>query len=226
MFARSAAPDTLQGKAIQAVNEKWGQVMPRNKRGRETIGVAVCKKKYAPFRFYLEKQTSNGGNDEARPSASTQVRVERMFGCSCHHNFRKSLILQHGERPGWEPFGQWSLRKAQQMARSETARLLSKTSSDDETDWEESSKEDLKDNTSVEPTGNPTCFLTSSGVATDVKCRSLCSNGNCLWKVKTAYDNVQEELLLSDRQAEENECDYQIRKAPSDGQNGQDTLDS
>ena len=55
MFIKSAAADTLQGKAIQAVNEKWGDANNSDARrqwgGRETIGIPVCKKKYSPFAF-------------------------------------------------------------------------------------------------------------------------------------------------------------------------------
>eukprot|EP00527_Entomoneis_sp_CCMP2396_P007794 CAMPEP_0198144562 /NCGR_PEP_ID=MMETSP1443-20131203/16486_1 /TAXON_ID=186043 /ORGANISM="Entomoneis sp., Strain CCMP2396" /LENGTH=193 /DNA_ID=CAMNT_0043807971 /DNA_START=333 /DNA_END=914 /DNA_ORIENTATION=- len=182
MFARSAAPDTLQGKAIQSVNEKWGQMMPRNKRGRETIGIAVCKKKYAPFRFVLRTQ-------QLADAGVKVSQVERMFGCPCHHALRKSVVKQSGERKGWEPFGQWSIRKAQDIARRETARLL-KTNPDDETDWE--SIESL-----VEPRneGPAVCEFVA-----DNKSRStaLCINGNCVWKVKSAYDDIQEELLEED----------------------------
>jgi hypothetical protein len=67
MFLRSAAPDTLQGKAIQEVNETWGALHMkkeevddilnrRRARGKGCkagsdlyIGIPVCKKKYTPF---------------------------------------------------------------------------------------------------------------------------------------------------------------------------------
>ena len=45
MFIASAANDTLQGRAIQKVNEQWGADF-RSWNGRETIGISVCKKKY------------------------------------------------------------------------------------------------------------------------------------------------------------------------------------
>ena len=45
MFIASAANDTLQGRAIQNVNERWGADF-RSWNGRETIGIPVCKKKY------------------------------------------------------------------------------------------------------------------------------------------------------------------------------------
>jgi hypothetical protein len=102
MFARSAANDTLQGKAIHAINEKWGE---GKWNGRETIGIPVCKKKYAPFSF-----TNKDG----------KIVVKRMFGCKCHSAIRKEKIETHGVRDGWEPFGQWSLQKAQELARRGT----------------------------------------------------------------------------------------------------------
>ena len=48
MFIASAANDTLQGRAIQRVNEHWGADF-RSWNGRETIGISVCKKKYGQF---------------------------------------------------------------------------------------------------------------------------------------------------------------------------------
>jgi len=191
MFARSAAPDTLQGKAMQSVNEKWGQLMPRNKRGRETIGIAVCKKKYAPFRFHFEKIQQSEDGEEGEQS---YIRVERMFGCPCHSPIRKSIITQHGERKGWEPFGQWSLRKAHDIARRETTRLH-KLNSDDETDWESietSSAASSAAASNETMTHAPVCEFVADNKS---RATTLCMNGNCLWKVKTAYDDVQEELL-------------------------------
>mmetsp|Transcript_9380 Transcript_9380/g.25910 ORF Transcript_9380/g.25910 Transcript_9380/m.25910 type:complete len:213 (+) Transcript_9380:386-1024(+) len=192
MFARSAAPDTLQGKAIQAVNEKWGQLMPRNKRGRETIGIAVCKKKYAPFRFYVDKQNVKVGEGEDGEEIYTTrsiINVERCYGCPCHHRLRKNIVAEHGERKGWEPFGQWSLKKAQDIARRETTRLLKSNSSVDETDIES------VDSSLVE--GSPRSDAPVCEFIADNKSRAttLCMNGNCLWKVKSAFDDVQEELL-------------------------------
>ncbi|KAL7570511.1 hypothetical protein ACA910_004288 [Epithemia clementina (nom. ined.)] len=210
MFARSAAPDTLQGRAIQAVNEKWGDVMPRFKRGRESIGMAVCKKKYAPFRFYLEKQQPDRPSSDSivagvgGPTAIQTVRVERMFGCPCHHNLRRSVIRQYGERPGWEPFGQWSLRKAEDIARRETARLRSKprSSSDDETftDSEDSSSNSLISGSSAS-SANLMCEFVADNKS---RTTTLCANGNCLWRVRSAYDDVQQELLDQQQQEDHN----------------------
>ena len=67
MFLKSAAMDTLQGKAIQEANERWGSlntpssnqsngkiVSKRRLSGQRGsnnvyIGMPVCKKKYTPF---------------------------------------------------------------------------------------------------------------------------------------------------------------------------------
>ena len=76
--------------------------MPRNKRGRGTIGIAVCKKKYAPFCFHADNQQSK--SEEGDEPSGSFIQVGRMFGCPCHHSARKSIITQQGERKGWEPF--------------------------------------------------------------------------------------------------------------------------
>lgn len=160
MFARSAASDTLQGKAIQAVNERWGEDSLQRS-GRESIGIPVCKKKYAPFCFPTEQVRGR-----------YQVGVERMYGCKCHHPIRKAVIEQHGLRPGWEPFGQWSLQKAREMARQEASRL----------NGEEDASSDEDDTSESESSSD-------AGVA-----RNMCLNGNCSWKVKSAYDDIHEEI--------------------------------
>ena len=153
MFIKSAAMDTLQGKAMQAVNEKWGGWNGRWS-GRETIGIPVCKKKYAPFAF----KNKNG-----------VVTVERMFGCRLHSDIRKEKINAHGVRRGWEPFGQWSMRKAQELARRETARVSAATvMSDDDSD----------------------CAVVSS----DEEPKSICLNGKCAWRVKEKFDNINREV--------------------------------
>uniref|UniRef100_A0A7S1VX68 Uncharacterized protein n=1 Tax=Grammatophora oceanica TaxID=210454 RepID=A0A7S1VX68_9STRA len=155
MFAKSAASDTLQGKAIQAVNSKWGEDF-RGWNGRETIGIPVCKKKYTPFTFKVEK----------RSDGTQYVSVERMFGCRCHSGVRKSVIEQHGCREGWEPFGQWSLRKATEMARKEGDRINGEGATSDEAVSSDDERNTL----------------------------SMCNNGNCTWKVRRKYDNVHKEL--------------------------------
>ena len=155
MFIKSAASDTPQGKAIQAINEKWGEDF-RRWNGRETIGIPVCKKKYTPFSFKIVQEKDTG---------AALVTVERMFGCHCHSTIRKQNIEQYGCRTGWEPFGQWSMRKAMEMAKREAERI-----NEGETTEEAWSSDDEKN------------------------AMSICNNGNCTWKLKRKFDNVHLEL--------------------------------
>jgi hypothetical protein len=106
MFIASAAKDTPQGRAIHAVNEKWGADY-RQWTGRETIGIPVCKKKYSPFDFQIKR------NDDGQ----VKVNVVRMYGCACHSHLREKVIKKYGERKGWFPFGVWSISKARILAR-------------------------------------------------------------------------------------------------------------
>lgn len=162
MFARSASTDT-QSRAIQSVNEKWGEGQWC---GRETIGVAVCKKKYAPFSFSV-----------VDGPAGKVVRVERMFGCRCHSDLRREKIELHGERKGWEPFGQWSIRKANELARRETERINGGAPP--------VNNAKLQDEASL-----PAQELISS----DEELRTICNNGKCIWKMREKYDDVHREL--------------------------------
>mmetsp|Transcript_7557 Transcript_7557/g.13084 ORF Transcript_7557/g.13084 Transcript_7557/m.13084 type:complete len:165 (-) Transcript_7557:798-1292(-) len=164
MFIKSAASDTRQGKAIQAVNERWGQDF-RRWNGRETIGIPVCKKKYAPFSFKI-----------VREKGEVKVTVERMFGCKCHSDLRKALIEKHGCRKGWEPFGQWSMKKAQEMAKRETDRLNSEDHGSTTDEW---SSDDEKN------------------------ANSICNNGSCAWRVREKYDNVKKEITGEDSDDDE-----------------------
>jgi len=153
MFIKSAAMDTLQGKAIQAVNEKWGE---GKWNGRETIGIPVCKKKYTPFKFKNEDGV---------------VTVERMFGCRAHSEIRREKIELHGVRNGWEPFGQWSMRKAQELARRETEQR----------------------NATAAQTKNAEPVDTAL-VSSDEELKSLCFSGQCTWKMRDKYDNIRREV--------------------------------
>jgi hypothetical protein len=155
MFIKSAASDTPQGKAIQAINEKWGEDF-RRWNGRETIGIPVCKKKYTPFSFKIVQDKVSG---------AARVTVERMFGCHCHSAARKQKIELHGCRTGWEPLGQWSMRKALEMAKREAERINDGDATDET--W---SSDDEKN------------------------AMSICNNGNCMWKLKRKFDNVHHEL--------------------------------
>lgn len=171
MFIKSAATDTLQGKAIHDVNLKWGEDA-KCFRGRETIGIPVCKKKYSPFSVKVVRDKQG----------RAQVTVERMFGCRCHSNIRKSLILQNGCKPraGWEPFGQWSLEKAQECARKESIRI-----------------------NSAESESGLTADESSSSEEEETKAPSICNNGTCIWKIRRKFDNIKRELTGEDSDNEE-----------------------
>lgn len=168
MFIKSAAADTLQGRAIHDVNLKWGEDA-KCFRGRETIGIPVCKKKYSPFSFKVVR----------KKDGQADVTVERMFGCRCHSDLRKSLILQNGCQPrtGWEPFGQWSLVKAQDRARKESIRI---NCAEEGSTAEESSSEEE-----------------------ETKASTICNNGNCTWKVRRKFDNIKRELTGEESDNEE-----------------------
>ena len=226
MFARSAAPDTAQGRAIQAVNERWGDnhhdEMPfrKNRRkGRESIGIPVCKKKYKPFHFEQVVMQPDDGTSDVR----VEVVVERLYGCRCHHPQRKRVIERHGVRNDWQPFGVWSLAKAQAQAKCETMRLnrelreqtaatttttttttakmtdrekmataaLSSSSSDDDDD------DDDDEVTETGSRNSKNLTVAAAATASIVKrkpCRTMCLNGKCTWKVRSAYDNIYKEI--------------------------------
>lgn len=184
MFHPSAATDTLQGRAIHAINEKWGihnqsnsisSSSPRDHWiGRETIGIPVCKKKYAPFDF--RKKVLKDGR--------VHVQIVRIYGCTCHSHLREGIIKRFGERKGWEPFGQWSMKKAQVLSKklqqerlnSSVSRKLSDNAENDNGCSSSSTSLDLIKETSI------------------AAWKRLCHNGNCAWKMKHKYDNVVEEI--------------------------------
>lgn len=162
MFIRSAAADTLQGRAIQNVNKQWGEDF-RKWNGRETIGIPVCKEKYAPFT--VVKKTINGKN-------KVELNVQRMYGCHVHSHLRKKVIEQHGERKGWEPFGQWSLSKARAMARRAEDSI----------------------NSILEQQQDETEERDDSATRTS-KWKHICHNGSCAWKMKGKFDDISDELV-------------------------------
>jgi hypothetical protein len=175
MFIASAAKDTLQGKAIHAVNERWGADF-RSWNGRETIGIPVCKKKYAPFNFYTKK-LENG---------QIKTSVCRMYGCAIHSDLRKRVIRQVGERKGWETFGQWSMKKAQSVARKVTEKINNSRESS-------SSSEGPKLIESSSSSEDDTC--SASSIRRDSSWTQLCNNGKCRWKMKGKYDDIHSEII-------------------------------
>lgn len=212
MFLKSAAMDTLQGKAIQEANERWGDlssfpsatpqstattrrshhgqiVSKRKVSGRKGsndvyIGIPVCKKKYTPFtvkgRKVIERSPSG--------KVSVHVTVERMYGCSCHSQARRQMILKHGERQGWEPFGQWSIAKAKTAAIKHVKLEMKKKGNSSTLGKPERVK--YTENACA----NGLCDVEQSRTKYD----SVCRNGECLWKSKDDYDDIDDEIRSSD----------------------------
>ena len=205
MFHPSASRE-LQGLAIHAINEKWGvhksiqsksnQSSSSSSRnhwiGRETIGIPVCKKKYAPFDF--RKIVLKDGK--------VHVQVVRMYGCKCHSHLRAETIKRFGERKGWEPFGQWSLKKAQILSKKLQERLslsLDASTSLIRRIGSAGSTSDSSDADENENGSYSTSFeLNSRSHSTNdnsfAAWKKLCHNGNCTWKMKHRYDDVVEEI--------------------------------
>lgn len=160
MFTRSAATNTLQGRAIQSINERWGNDF-RSWNGHETIGIPVCKKKYAPFDIRIKRGKTG----------KLEGTVHRAYGCHLHSHTRKKIIQKHGERKGWEPFGQWSLRKARKMAKKEIQTV----------------NERLSESQNSLPHGN-------SSDDGDDSWKHICRPCQCRWKLKGKYDDVFSEI--------------------------------
>lgn len=207
MFIKSAASYTDQGKAIQSINEKWGEESSGARRpwnGRETIGIQVCKKKYSPFLFSVETQDDDendakNGNGTAASSVGRKrfVKVVRMFGCPYHSDIRKQKIECYDVRNGWEPFGQWSIRKAQQLARRETIRLNSKDNTKNSQGVERDKKVAPSSNNGkdylIKEEGSEKC--NNDSIIDEIK--TICHNGKCLWKKRGKCDNVYNEISES-----------------------------
>jgi hypothetical protein len=116
------------------------------------------------------------------------------------------VIEQHGLRDGWEPYGQWSLQKAKEMARRQTMKLNGETVSDGETS--------VADDSSLSSSsGGSLSFCLSGGscpvkepVPTTKRLTDICLNGNCSWKVKSAYDDIYHEMHGHTESEAEEEC--------------------
>lgn len=188
MFHPSAATDTPQGRAIQKINDVWGQDTHRGWDSYKNIGIPVCKKKYRPFEFKIKRKNKLGG---------VEVSVMRIYGCGAHSNIRKAVIERHGERKGWEPFGQWSLAKAKAAARRETTRLnaerdnssicLSVSSSTTSSSGYESSR-----SSSSEEENASLCLIEDT--RQQQPWQSLCANGSCNWKIRGKCDDISSEI--------------------------------
>lgn len=181
MFHPSAATDTLQGRAIQKINDVWGEEH-RGWNDYKNIGIPVCKKKYRPFEFQIKKRNKMGG---------VEISVVRMYGCCTHSNIRKAVIERHGERKGWEPFGQWSLSKAKTAARGETQRLnaelYNSSSSLSDTSYESDHS------SSSEEVSPPLCMMVDT-TRQQQPWHALCANGTCNWKMRGKVDDICQEI--------------------------------
>mmetsp|Transcript_23494 Transcript_23494/g.50272 ORF Transcript_23494/g.50272 Transcript_23494/m.50272 type:complete len:198 (-) Transcript_23494:407-1000(-) len=187
MFHPSAATDTLQGRAIQKINDVWGQDKHHGSDKYKNIGIPVCKKKYRPFEFQIKRKKLGG----------VEISVMRMYGCAAHSNMRKAVIERHGERKGWEPFGQWSLGKAKAAARRETARLnaeltnsstcLSVSSSSTSSSGYDSSR-----STFSEEEDASLCLIEHD--RQQQPWQTLCANGTCNWKIRGKFDDIGSEI--------------------------------
>jgi hypothetical protein len=122
-----------------------------------------------------------------------------MYGCACHSLIRKQIILQHGERKGWERFGQWSLSKAKEAAKKETIRLNANVTmlkqllpglKYDTSTTSSSSSEDEND------TDNATslCYITNGTKHKQQPWETLCANGTCNWKISGKCDDIISEI--------------------------------
>lgn len=179
-FTESAAKEGLQSQAIKKADEKWGTDC-RN------IGLPVCKKKYRPFEFLINRTSEEG------EVGYHEIKVSRLYGCPLHSHLRKEVIERHGERNGWEPFGQWSISKARAAARREQARV--------NYELRELYEGDQFDVCSVAKS----CQVSSSESEDDelsskespkqkARCSTLCDNGVCTWKIRGKVDDIAEEI--------------------------------
>ncbi|KAL7476121.1 hypothetical protein ACHAW6_002000 [Cyclotella cf. meneghiniana] len=192
MFHPSAANDTLQGQAIQKINNLWGSDH-HSRRGsrragfeedRKSIGIPVCKKKYRPFEFHL-KRNRNG---------LVNIKVERMYGCCSHSNIRKRVIERHGERKGWEPFGQWSLAKAKTAAKKEAARLNGEKSGESSPSTDSSGYDSSQSSSSFDLTSSSLFSCSRKDERQQQSWQTLCHDGMCNWKVRGKLDDISLEI--------------------------------
>lgn len=177
MFGRSAAQDNgVQSRAIHSINERWNVDVDAWK-GRENIGHAVCKKKYAPFDISVRRIDEDG---------QVRVTVERMYGCRIHSKLRRECIRKHGERQGWAPFGQWAMGKATKAVRRELDYVVRRMDGRDDASSSSSSESSSSE---------------SEADVEDYQWKNVCHNGQCAWKVRGKFDNVAGEIALNQDRA-------------------------
>ncbi len=129
----------------------------------------------APFDFKTETM-ENG---------QLKVRITRMYGCVLHSHLRQQVIRRVGPRKGWEPFGQWSMKKAAIVAKKAV--------------------EEINQERRLLDSSNIICSTVSSSddeeittVTPNSKWKQLCQNGKCAWKVRDKYDDIYAEIREAD----------------------------
>lgn len=136
---------------------------------------------------YLNISQSTHFSVKPTPPSGKKVAVrivlERMYGCSCHSQARRKMILKYGERQGWEPFGQWSIAKAQAAAIKHVKLEV---------------KKGVNKQRLIAPCEENSCLVNNgncdSKLSPGIKYESLCRNGECLWKSKDDYDDIDDEI--------------------------------
>lgn len=192
MFLPSAATDTLQGRAIQHINETWGEDTHRGWVDYKSLGIPVCKKKYRPFEFKILQCTDR--SKMGVRGYNVEISVLRMYGCACHSNVRKRVIQRHGERNGWEPFGQWSLSKAKEAARKETRRLNAKLNTLSCVNHPLGKYDDSSSSSLLSEEENAPSLCYVGNAKQQQPWETLCANGTCNWKISGKYDDILSEI--------------------------------
>ena len=147
---------------------------------QNALAIPVCKKKYTPF---IVKRRMNNNNLADEEENEYTYTIERMYGCHVHSKIRKTVIQKLGERPGWEPFGQWSMDKA-------TAELKHKLK-----EAEKQNKENQSSNRTNNITqNNRTKRRDNNTTTTTTTTVTLCTSGKCNWKRAGKLDDIEREL--------------------------------
>ena len=113
---------------------------------------------------------------------------------------RAGTIKRFGERKGWEPFGQWSLKKAQILSKKLQERLSLNAKSSlirrigSAGSTSDSSEVDENGSFSTSFDSNSRSHSHSTNDNSFAAWKKLCHNGNCTWKMKHRYDDVVEEI--------------------------------
>jgi hypothetical protein len=119
-----------------------------------------------------------------------EIKVERMYGCCSHSKLRKNVIERHGERKGWEPFGQWSLGKAKSAAKKEAARLNGENNGSLSPGSTSSGYDSSQSTSSSDATASPVSCSRKDMDRQQQSWQTLCHDGMCNWKVRGKVDDI------------------------------------